>query len=319
MQNLCTAFRLHLAQVPLIRDTDAMPASNAANPGWSVAEAAGRIGVSTSTLRSWERRHGIAPTLRTPGGHRRYTTDDLAALVHLQRLRSAGVTIGSAAGSLRESMSEPQRGNGPRNLPDRFAEAAAALDAAQLARTTSRMLSTQGAVTAWTDTFVPYLQALGRRWQASGREVEREHLVVAVLTAALDQHASSRRPVGTRVLLAATETEHHVLPLHAAAAALAETGVGCTVLGRLPALALDDAVLRLRPAAVVLWARSRQSRDLRQLRALGPAAPVVCGAGPGWTGARLPRSVVAVPDLPATVDVLGTVARRRSRQPRPDR
>jgi hypothetical protein len=63
----------------------------------SVGDAAGRLGVATATVRSWERRYGLAPGGRSPGGHRRYTEDDLARLLLMQRLIGGGHTPATAA------------------------------------------------------------------------------------------------------------------------------------------------------------------------------------------------------------------------------
>src|SRR4051794_29387468 len=48
--------------------------------GLPVTAAARRLGLAASTLRSWERRYGLGPSLRTLGGHRRYSAGDLVAL-----------------------------------------------------------------------------------------------------------------------------------------------------------------------------------------------------------------------------------------------
>ena len=47
----------------------------------SISQAADLIGVSTSTLRLWERRGHLKPTYRTLGGHRRYKRISLNAFV----------------------------------------------------------------------------------------------------------------------------------------------------------------------------------------------------------------------------------------------
>ncbi|WP_139193062.1 MerR family transcriptional regulator, partial [Anaerobacillus alkalilacustris] len=44
---------------------------------YTLKEAANILGVSSSTLRRWEKEGKITST-RTSGGHRRYTTEDLS-------------------------------------------------------------------------------------------------------------------------------------------------------------------------------------------------------------------------------------------------
>ena len=63
----------------------------------SVAGAARGLGVAPGTLRSWERRYGLAPSLHTPGGHRRYGPIDLARLGVMHRLVQEGVPPAEAA------------------------------------------------------------------------------------------------------------------------------------------------------------------------------------------------------------------------------
>mgnify|MGYP000909311355 CR=1 FL=1 len=43
----------------------------------SVTEVSKRLGVSASTLRTWERRYGVGPEERAAGAHRRYLPDDV--------------------------------------------------------------------------------------------------------------------------------------------------------------------------------------------------------------------------------------------------
>lgn len=66
-------------------------------PALSVAGAARGLGVAPATLRSWERRYGLVPSLHTVGGHRRYGPADLARLQVMHRLVREGVPPGEAA------------------------------------------------------------------------------------------------------------------------------------------------------------------------------------------------------------------------------
>src|SRR4051812_50199223 len=63
----------------------------------TVGAVAARLGVAPETVRSWERRYGLAPGGRSPGGHRRYTEVDCARLVLMQRLVSEGAMAAKAA------------------------------------------------------------------------------------------------------------------------------------------------------------------------------------------------------------------------------
>ena len=60
----------------------------------SIAEAAERLGLSTDTLRYYERDGLLVETPgRSPSGHRRYTESDLGWIVLITRLRATGMPI----------------------------------------------------------------------------------------------------------------------------------------------------------------------------------------------------------------------------------
>ena len=56
---------------------------------YSIGEAAEMVGLSPDTLRSWERRYGLAAPGRTAGNRRRYTLEDVEALIRVKRAASA--------------------------------------------------------------------------------------------------------------------------------------------------------------------------------------------------------------------------------------
>jgi DNA-binding transcriptional MerR regulator len=270
-------------------------------PGWPVADAARRVGVSVSTLHSWQRRYGLAPSGRTAGGHRRYTAEDVARLQRLRSYVGEGMPTAEAAGRVRTMSGDAA----PRPLPPgaghRLLAAAERLDPTAVGRGARAVLHEHGTVDGWTQVFVPALQEAGARWEHTGRGVECEHVLTAGIRTALERRAERGRPPSApTVLLAATPGEEHTLPLNAAAAALAERGTASRVLGTLPAVALFDAVARSAPAAVVLWARTPGTAEAGLLADLAGRAPLVFAAGPGWP-AR-PGAVPALADLATTVE-----------------
>ena len=80
--------------------------------------AAAMLGVSTNTLRCWERRYGFPRPQRSPGGHRQYALTEIDAL----RMTLAETHNVSSAVSLAR-----ERGEGP-SSPARLASAFAAFD-----------------------------------------------------------------------------------------------------------------------------------------------------------------------------------------------
>ena len=51
------------------------------------------LGISRRQLQYWARTDLVAPTVQTPGGHGRYTFEDLVALKAAKRLIDAGVSV----------------------------------------------------------------------------------------------------------------------------------------------------------------------------------------------------------------------------------
>jgi DNA-binding transcriptional MerR regulator len=67
--------------------------------GIRISDAATRVGVSARTLRYYEELGLLTPSLYTPGGERRYTSEDLA---HLQRILELREVLGMNLDEIRE-------------------------------------------------------------------------------------------------------------------------------------------------------------------------------------------------------------------------
>jgi MerR family transcriptional regulator, light-induced transcriptional regulator len=61
--------------------------------GLSIGDVVARTGVGESTLRMWERRHGFPVPDRLPGGHRRYSEDQLDLVRQVVAARAAGLSL----------------------------------------------------------------------------------------------------------------------------------------------------------------------------------------------------------------------------------
>jgi DNA-binding transcriptional MerR regulator len=276
--------------------------------GLSAGEAARRIGVATTTIRTWDQRYGLGPSQREPGRHRRYSEHDLARLELMRRLTVDGVAPAEAARIARatidltdqESTGATLRPSGPPSswqapspgTAKGLRRAALALDPADVDRLLALALA-DGVVRAWTAVIAPALRDLGSQYATAGRYIAAEHLLSGAVSTAL---ARVPRP-GTRprVLLGCAPAEQHSLPLEALAAALAERGVASRMLGaRVPANALRDALARTGPAAVLIWAHAPETADYDQIAeatSIRPRPALVAACGPGWDPGSLPDGV----------------------------
>lgn len=305
------------------------------SPALSVAGAARGLGVAPATLRSWERRYGLAPSLHTKGGHRRYGPGDLARLSVMNRLVRDGVPPAEAAraaigiplddvavdltgpvltapADAASPRQDPEATAGapgggrvlrmPRRTPSArgLARAAMALDSHSCQRTVQASLASRGAIPTWEELIRPVMSAIGERWADTGRGVEVEHSFSVVVGGALAAHAAElARPRNSRpVLLASVPDELHDLPLLALHAGLSDVGIRSHVIGaRTPQAALDDAITRLGPPVVFLWSQMG-APAVPRIPSVRPA-PVVLVGGPGWP--ELPEEVVVTGDLASAV------------------
>lgn len=186
-----------------------------------------------------------------------------------------------------------------------LARAAQTLDMSGCTAIIMESLDSNGVQETWDTLLVPVLAAVGQRWETTGRGIEVEHALSTVVQECLARMLRGlAEPVNCRaVLLACAPGETHSLPLWAVAAGLAEHGVYSRVFGTgLPGPALKQAVHRIGPAAVFLWAQVAESCDFAYLRELPTfrPTPTVLAGGPGWFGDR-PAEVCQVADLGDTV------------------
>ncbi|MFD4669813.1 MerR family transcriptional regulator [Lentzea sp. NPDC058450] len=261
---------------------------------------AGMLGIAPTTLRTWDQRYGLGPSVRTDGGHRRYEDADVDVLRRMVVLTSQGVAASAAAVLARQRPVAPSAG--PRAPIDAaealmaqhdFLDAAKRLDEPAMSGLASALLSGHGVVSAWESVFVPAMVALGELVEHTGEGVEIEHLASASVLHALRGIPRVSEPGVLAALLSCAPDEQHWLPLEALGAALSEEGCTWGNLGaRVPAPALCDAAERLRPSVILVWAHRPDLAAQVPLDVLGARSDaLVAVAGSGWDDVPLPASV----------------------------
>ncbi|HEX2772477.1 MAG TPA: MerR family transcriptional regulator, partial [Micromonosporaceae bacterium] len=269
----------------------------------SAGAVARRLGVAVTTLRSWHQRYGLGPSKHVPGQHRRYTPEDLSRLEVMRRLTAEGVAPAEAARWARrltrpDGSFEPDRaarGGGGTAIPvgragasaRGLARAAMRLDPIAMREIIERNVDARGVVDTWDEVIRPVLCGVGDRHAATSALIDVEHLVSRTVSEVFG--ALARPPEGAeppRILLACADEEQHSLPIEALAAALAQAGATCRMLGaRVPSAALVDAVSRTGPTAVLVWSHAPATGDPAQfgpLLSLPHRPLLVLAAGPGW-------------------------------------
>jgi MerR family transcriptional regulator, light-induced transcriptional regulator len=273
----------------------------------TVAAVARRIGVAPATLRTWDRRYGLGPTLHEAGSHRRYCPADLAKLTLMRRLISIGVAPSDAAEQAKAHKGAVKIAKLVNNfehreeLVDALHRAASILDKSFIETVLRKDIAENGVIASWTEVIVPLLVIVGDEWERTGAGIEVEHMLSELLKSIMREGVPEiKKPKNAQpVLLAAVGEEVHCLALHALAAALAERGIESFFLGaRTPLEAIDAMVRRSAPPAIFLWAQLKHNGDekfFREIPAIRPTPRIILG-GPGWN-LKDAREVTFVQDL----------------------
>lgn len=297
--------------------------------GVSVGVAAARLGVTASTLRSWGTRYGIVPSLRTKGGHRRYSESDLARLDQVQAEIQAGVAPAAAAAAVLTGP-DPVSPRSPERAPRRrgagpggrvlavpgadavtrgLARAAGQLDLDSAEEIILGALRERGVLRSWDELMRPVLVAVGKRWVETGEAIEVEHVLSEASLGALRRRrvelptSDDRAPV----LLASAPGDQHTLTLHVLAVGLAERRCPARVIGaQLPIATLAAAIRRIRPSAVYVSCVVCDAGDPIALTTMlprtRPPALLVVGGG-GWPS-DLPPGLLHATGLSEALDLL---------------
>jgi len=306
----------------------------------TVAAVARRIGIAPATLRTWDRRYGLGPSVHAAGSHRRYSATDVARIDLMRKLMLNGVLPSEAAKTAliqdvipvnltAESIpavplhvvSETQSYSdnvialdGPKTIIRALNRAASTLDAIGCDQVISNSLETHGVVWTWENVLVPVLVALGDKWEQTGEGVEQEHLIAESITGLFRNLASAvTEPENARpVLLACAPHELHTIPMYAIAAGLAEQNIASRVLGaRMPADALATAAKKIGPCAIAVWSQSLGTADVSIWGVVDPMrpAPLLMSVGPGWQS-DVPEGVMKSNDFTSTLVALAAASGR---------
>lgn len=212
--------------------------------------AAAMLGVSTNTLRSWERRFGYPAPRRTAGGHRLY---DLAELEALRQAFEETHNISSAVSIARE------RGEGPASV-SRLASAFRRFDETLANRVIEESLAVRSVERTVEELLLPGVAAL------DGDEPSPEFQIAwrfasGWLAASLRVAPPAYRDEGVLIFDASAPYERDALHVQGLELALRRAGLRTLTLApELDAARLGHALRALHPRALVL-AGSRASLD----------------------------------------------------------
>jgi MerR family transcriptional regulator, light-induced transcriptional regulator len=265
-----------------------------------IGELSRRTGVSPELLRAWERRYELLKPMRSTGGLRLYTSDDLERVTRMQQHLADGLAAAEAAALASE---------GPAETDGLAFDAAAArhdlgaalesFDEAYAQAVLDSLLSMTTLDTMLAEVVLPYLHELGERWKRGEVSVAQEHFASAVLRGRLLGLARGwGRGFGPRALLACLPGEQHDLGLIAFGLALRARGWRIAYLGGdMPIESVISAARAVEPVFVVLSAvdAERVRRNTAELKSLARAQRICLGgAGAGEADAKAVGAILLV-------------------------
>jgi methanogenic corrinoid protein MtbC1 len=227
--------------------------------------------------RAWERRYGVVTPLRTEGGQRFYTDEDIRRLSLLNKASRAGRAVGQIVEMSSDELAQlvaQDANQGAVRLPvaaDHHALAMAAVREMapdRLQALLRRALLSLGTTAFLDRVLTPLLEDIGVEWHAARIGIAHEHAASAAVEQLLAWlvHELQVAPDAPHLVLATPMGQRHTLGALIAAAAAAHDGWRVTWLGAdLPAAQIAEAATRHGADVVGLSVATADSAD--QLRA----------------------------------------------------
>lgn len=295
---------------------------------WGVGAVSDRLGITASTLRTWERRYGVGPSFRTQGGHRRYTDRDIDRVELMRRLVGRGVSAQDAARVARtldreelslaltdEASRKPVRLS-TEDLVDALMAAVVTGNLERLSELSAGLMRRGRLADTWRDVLAPVLVRMSLESSAGALPVESEAAATGVIIRELRGFVVSERlpeTGSTGVLFARNVAEPDAVPLLALEAALSQAGVVTRTVGpEAGTRSIAGLITQLRPDVLVTWGHPPDPTLRRAMEDLDGETSMVQML-PGWPHQLGLRFGFDAPLV--STDVAGAVERILDRVP----
>lgn len=302
-----------------------LPKAVQASPivGHTISVVAERTGLSRDVLRVWERRYQAVEPVRTAGGQRLYSDDELQRFQLLAEATRNGRSIGSVAalstGALAK-LAEDDEAARPQAAADREATHstvhrevaelalahALALDASSLDRELRRAIARYG-VPMFLEEIVPTLMhRIGDEWVGGRLSIPHEHLASSVVLGILLEavRAIPETPGAPRLLVATPTGEQHVVGAALIAAAAALDGWSILFLGaNVPAADLVMAANGVSGVALSIVNAHDVPGTVREMQTLRAALPMRMPLIAGGAAALRLEAEVGLPGVSVCRDI----------------
>lgn len=267
-------------------------------------------GVSSVTLRAWERRYGLLEPVRTPAGHRLYTHAHVEQVRRVLSLVERGIPVSRVRPLLEAEAASADSAEpvGPwRGYQERMAAAVVIFDEQGLDALYDEALSLHPIERVTRNVILPLLHRLGERWESVNGAIGEEHFFATYLRSKLGARLQHRMryATGPRLIAACAPGEQHEIGLLLFAIEAREAGFRPVLLGAdTPFAEVAFAVRRSGSDAVVI-SSSVDPAEVVLDHGLGELvnsipAPVFVG---GQTSVRHRRAIASTGAVPLGTDL----------------
>ncbi len=209
----------------------------------TIGELSRRTGISTHTLRIWEKRYDSPKSIRLPSGHRRYLPEEIERLRAVARTIKLGFRAGKVVGGTLEELHnlmgfESKRSSkvSPSTQSDflqdqydskinQWIDWISEYDEENLNFEMHQEWGLQGPLAFITNLAAPLIKQIGDRWECGDLSVAHEHFATDILSNFLGNHwrRQNERKHGKTVILATLPGESHILGLQMCAVVVSTT------------------------------------------------------------------------------------------------
>lgn len=254
------------------------PESYSDHPLYNIKAVEQATGLSSATLRAWERRYGVCAPQRSDSGYRLYSDRDIALLRWLKRRVDEGITISQAVAmlNLRAAPTMVENGNGAQrpvtethaehssqaDLRRRLTHSLLDFDEQNAETVLSESFALHGVETSCERVIAPVLVDIGERWHRGEVSVVAEHFATHYLRRKLDTlvnltpiHAES-----PTIVMGCAPGDWHEIGLVLLSFYLRRHGYHVIYLGQnVPVEHLVSELERLRPALLIMSAATQET------------------------------------------------------------
>ena len=267
----------------------------------TIGELSKRTGISTHTLRMWEKRYETPRSIRLPSGHRRYLPDEVKRLQVVAKALKLGFRAGKVVGGTQEELNLllGLEVNGSSRVPpsismndsvllDQWIDWIAAYDEENFELEMHRQWGQRGPLEFVIRLAAPLVIRIGEEWECGNFSVAQEHFATGILNNFLASRwrKQNTHKVWPTVILATLPGESHILGLQMCATVLSITNWKIISLGLdVPEEEIANTVERcespLLCVSVSQWYGTSRARPIlwRLRKRLGQDTRILAGGG----------------------------------------